>query len=289
MPNLSLRRKRNLSPWRRLALGTWGSTSDASVYGGITVRVEEALRYLEAFRAATGIRLTMTHLVAKAAAAALETVPDANAILRWGQLYLRDEIAIAFQVAMRDERTGQVDLSAAVVRRPEQKSLAEIARELDAKFQKARRDEDSELARSRSVFRRIPAPLMGAALKAVSFASYTLNLDLRRLGVPRDAFGSMMITNIGALGLPEAYPPLVPYSRVPLLVTVGSVEDSPVVEDGQVVAGKIMRITASFDHRVLDGAHVATMVRTLKAWLEAPFEHLDPVEKPAGQPSPPSA
>jgi hypothetical protein len=288
MPNLNLRRKRNLSPWRRLALGTWGSTSDASVYGGITVRVEEALRYLEAFRAATGIRLTMTHLVAKAAAAALEAVPDANAILRWGQLYLRDEIAIAFQVAMRDERTGQVDLSAAVIRRPEQKSLAEIARELDAKFHKVRRDEDSELARSRSVFRRIPAPLLGAALKAVSVASYTLNLDLRRLGVPRDAFGSMMITNIGALGLPEAYPPLVPYSRVPLLVTVGSVEDSPVVEEGQVVAGKIMRITATFDHRVLDGAHVALMVRTLKAWLEAPFDHLDPVAKRTGHPVAPS-
>jgi hypothetical protein len=277
MPNLSLRRKRNLSPWRRLALGTWGSPSDASVYGGITVRVDEALRYMEAFRAATGIRLTMTHLVAKAAAAALEAVPDANAILRWGRLYLRDEISIAFQVAMRDERTEQIDLSAAVIRRPEQKSLAEIARELDAKFNKVRRDVDSELARSRSVFRRVPPPLVGAALRAVSFASYTLNLDLRRLGVPRDAFGSMMITNIGALGLPEAYPPLVPYSRVPILVTVGSVEDAPVVEDGQVVPGKVMRITASFDHRVLDGAHVAKMVRTVKAWLERPFEHLDAI------------
>ncbi len=277
MKNLGLRRKRDLSPFRRTALGTWKPPHDPSVYGALDLRVEDALRYLEAFRAATGIRLTMTHLVAKAVAAALEAVPDANAMLRLGQLYLRDEIALAFQVAMRDEETGQIDLSAAKIRTPETKSLADIARELDDKFQRVRADSDRELSRARGALRHVPAPLIGAALKAISFASYTLNLDLSPLGVPRDAFGSALITNIGTLGLSEAYPPLVPYTRAPILVTVGAVEDTPVVEGDRVVPGKVMRITSTFDHRVLDGAHASQLVRVLRSRLEQPFDYLEPI------------
>jgi hypothetical protein len=281
MPNVGLHRKRRLSPFRRLALGTWKTAYDPSVYGGLTLRVGEALRYIEALRDATGRRVTMTHLIAKAVGTALAEMPDANAILRFGQLYLRDEIGISFQVAMRDPRTGQIDLSATLLRRPEEKSVVDIATELEAKFDRARTDTDRELSRSRGLFRRIPAPLVGAALRATSFALYTLNLDLSRLGIPRDPFGSVLITNIGALGLPEAYPPLVPYTRVPILVTVGAVEDAPVVEGGRVVPGKVMRINATFDHRVFDGVHAAKMVQTVRAWIEHPFDHFDPIPEPA--------
>jgi len=100
----------------------------------------------------------------------------------------------------------------------------------------------------------------------------TLNLNLSILGVPSDAFGSVMITNIGSLGLDEAYPPLVPYSRVPMVLAMGAVTDTPVVEDGKVVPGKVMRLCASFDHRILDGAHAAKMVRVLREWIEHPHE-----------------
>ena len=51
-------------------------------------------------------------------------------------------------------------------------------------------------------------------LKITSFLSYTFNLDLRWAGIPRDPFGSAMVTNVGSIGLPTALVPLVPYSRV---------------------------------------------------------------------------
>ena len=41
---------------------------------------------------------------------------------------------------------------------------------------------------------------------------YTFNLDLSGLGMPRDAFGGVTITNVGSLGLDIAYVPLVPYT-----------------------------------------------------------------------------
>ena len=81
-----------------------------------------------------------------------------------------------------------------------------------------------------------------------------MNLDLSRFGVPKDALGSVMITNVGSLGLEEAYVPLVPYSRVPLLLALGKVKDEAVVIDKNIEILPMMKIFATFDHRILDGA-----------------------------------
>ncbi|RME23933.1 MAG: hypothetical protein D6798_12460, partial [Deltaproteobacteria bacterium] len=94
--------------------------------------------------------------------------------------------------------------------------------------------------------------------------------------------GSVMITNIGSLGLQEAYVPLVPYSHVPLLLAVGEVRQVPVVEDGEVRVGQVLPIFATFDHRILDGSHAAFMVRTIKRWFADPEAHFGPLPTPVG-------
>jgi pyruvate/2-oxoglutarate dehydrogenase complex dihydrolipoamide acyltransferase (E2) component len=277
VPNLEIDRERELSTFRKIALGTWRTTYDPSVYGSLTLRMNKALEYIEAFRAATGRRVTVTHLMARAAAAVFERVPDANAILRLGRIYRRKKIGVFFQVAMEDPETGKIDLSGATIHEPERKSLVEICDELEQRFAKVRKNSDGALARTRNLFKRMPISAMGPLLDLTSFASYTLNLDLSWAGIPRDAFGSIMITNIGALGLEEAYVPLVPYSRVPLLIALGAIRDEVIPENGKVVIGKTMRLCATFDHRILDGAHASAMAKTVKAWMEQPFEHFDRV------------
>lgn len=281
MGNLELIKKTNVSSFRRIAIGTWRHAYDPSVYGRLTLRMDEALRYMEAFRRSTGKRLTVTHMMAKAVAAVMESCPDANAILRWNRIYLRKRIGTFFHVAMEDPATGEIDLSGAMIEDPEQKSLVQIIDEFTAKAGNVRSGNDKQLEGTRTMFKRIPFVLLNSVLKLIAFLSYTLNLDLRWMGVPRDPFGSAMITNIGSLGLEHAYVPLVPYSRVPLVVALGSVVDAPVVDDGRLIVGKVMHVCATFDHRVLDGTHAAAMARTVRAWMEHPFEHFDAL-RPAG-------
>lgn len=278
MPNLALEQKKHLSSFRRIAIGTWQTAYDPQVYGSVTLRMDEALRYIEAFREATGKRLTVTHMMAKVVGKVLEAMPDANAILRYNRIYMRKDIGVFFQVAMEDEKTGEIDLSGVTVRDPERKSLLEIIDDFSARAEKVRAGKDKELESTRRTFKSIPYALLNLVLKTISFLAYTLNLDLRWAGVPKDPFGSAMVTNIGSIGLEEAYAPLVPYSRVPLLVSMGAVVDAPIVDDGQVRVGKTMRIFATFDHRILDGSHAARMVKILKAWFEHPFDHFDDIE-----------
>jgi pyruvate dehydrogenase E2 component (dihydrolipoamide acetyltransferase) len=275
MPHLDLVRKDDVSSFRKIAIGTWQTAYDPSVYGSMEIRMDAAMRYIADFRQKTGKRVTISHLMAKAMAMVLKEVPDANAILRWNRVYLRRRIGVFFQVVMTDEGLGKTDLSGATLYDVEQKTLAQLCDEFQAKIDLVRSRKDPALEKTRGTFLGIPYLLLNSVLKLIGFLSYTLNLDLSAFGIPSDPFGSVMITNVGSLGLDTAYVPLVPYSRVPILLAVGAVKDAPVVEDGKLAVGKVMKVHATFDHRFIDGFHASVMSRILREWLEHPYERFD--------------
>jgi len=139
MPNLELVHKKDITPFRRLAIGTWRTAYDPSVYGTMHIHMDRATAYIEAFRQKTGIRLTVSHLVARAAAEALKKMPDANALLRFNRVYLRERIGVFFQVVLREEKTGKLDLSGATLFDVEDKSLSQIVAEMDEKVKTVRK------------------------------------------------------------------------------------------------------------------------------------------------------
>jgi pyruvate dehydrogenase E2 component (dihydrolipoamide acetyltransferase) len=55
---------------------------------------------------------------------------------------------------------------------------------------------------------------------------------------------------------------------------VGGIAQVPVVKNGQVVPGNVMKVTLSCDHRVVDGAAGAAFLQTLKSLLEEPLRML---------------
>ncbi len=276
MGNLALEKVKKVSTFRKIAIGTWKTVGDPSVYGTLEVTMDRALDYLARYRKITGRRLTISHLIAKAAAAALEKVPDANAVLRFNRIYRRKRIGIFFQVAMVDEKTDEIDLSGAVIYDVEKKPLGELIDEFAEKVSKVRKKTDPALEKTRGIFKWIPYFLLNRFLGIIGFLSFTLNLRLP--GLPVDPFGSMMITNIGSLGIDQAFVPLVPYSRVPLIFAVGAPVKTPVVEDDKVVIRHRMKICASFDHRFIDGIHVSRMAQVITQWLTEPERHFGPIE-----------
>jgi pyruvate/2-oxoglutarate dehydrogenase complex dihydrolipoamide acyltransferase (E2) component len=274
MPNLRLRQKTNLSSFRRIAIGTWRTTYDPTVYGTLALRADRVLAYLEELRRRTGKRVTLSHLMAKAVSITLSEMPDANAVLRRNRIYLRQDIGVFFQVALEDAETGEIDLSGATIFDAHKKSLVDIVTEFEDKVGSVKKRTDKQLESTRGLFKRIPYRFLNTVLDLLGWLSFELNLDLRWAGIPSDPFGSVMITNIGSLGLEGAYVPLVPYSHVPLLIALGAVKDEAVVEGGAIVPGKVLRAFATFDHRVLDGMHAARMTKTLQRLFADPEKEL---------------
>lgn len=80
--------------------------------------------------------------------------------------------------------------------------------------------------------------------------------------------GSFTISNLGATGI-AAFSAIINPPQVAILA-VAAIKDEPVVRDGQVVAGKTLRLTLSADHRAVDGADAAAFMKTLRELLENP-------------------
>jgi hypothetical protein len=156
------------------------------------------------------------------------------------------------------------------VRDADMLSLADIARTMEAQVQKIKSKQDESFTRMKGMMGLLPGFLAHAILTASGFLLYTLNVWTSLLGSPRDPFGSVMVTNIGSLGLEMAFAPLVPYSRIPLLIALGAVKEVPIVKNGQVTVGKSIKLCATFDHRLIDGVHASAMARTVKELFENP-------------------
>ncbi len=80
--------------------------------------------------------------------------------------------------------------------------------------------------------------------------------------------GSFTVSNLGMYGVSDFVGIINPPQAA--LVAIGAIEDRAVVEDRLVVPGKVMRLTLSGDHRVIDGALGAQFLQTVKKFLENP-------------------
>ncbi len=265
--NIRLGKALRISSWRRIAIGTWPLVGDPSIYGMLEIDARPALAYIAKLREQSGARITVTHFVGRALAEVYRQHPEINAVVRWGNLYPRPSVDVFFMVAT--DKKGE-DLSGTVVREADKKSVLEISREMEGSVPRIREHGDRDFAGFKKLASFLPGILNGPAIKIAQWIMYPINLWSPLLGIPRDAFGSVMITNIGALGMDAAFAALVPYSRAPMVVTVGAVQDAPAVRDGQVIVMPQLRLGITIDHRVIDGMQASHMARTVKAIFAAP-------------------
>lgn len=260
----------NVPSWRKLALHAWSRPSDPTVYGIVDLDAEPALAHLERLRERTGERVTLTHLVGKAVALAIRERPDVNAILRRGRLFVRDSVDVFFQVAFED---GE-NLAGAKVERADEKSVADIARELGERATRIRTRKDHPTQKSAAQLANLPPWVTGLAMRMGEGLSYDFGLDLSKWGIPFDAFGSCMITNVGMFGLTTGFAPLFPPGRVPLVVTLGAVHPAPFVVEGRVEVKRKLVLGVAFDHRVLDGYQAGRMAKRFHQVLQDPETEL---------------
>ncbi|MDX1955045.1 MAG: pyruvate dehydrogenase complex dihydrolipoamide acetyltransferase [Chitinophagaceae bacterium] len=80
------------------------------------------------------------------------------------------------------------------------------------------------------------------------------------------------ISNLGMFGIEEFTAIINPPDAC--ILAVGAINQVPVVKNGSVVPGNVMKVTLSCDHRVVDGATGSAFLQTLKSLLEEPLRML---------------
>jgi pyruvate dehydrogenase E2 component (dihydrolipoamide acetyltransferase) len=89
-----------------------------------------------------------------------------------------------------------------------------------------------------------------------------------------------MVSSVGMLGLPMGFTPLVWMYAVPAIVLLGEILEKPVAIEGRVEVRKILPITATIDHRYVDGAELGLALRAFREYLENPTEFEAPFKAP---------
>ncbi len=258
--NIELGEKQDLTSYRKIAIASWRHPRNPNTYAMLDLPVDPALAFLKAYDSETP--LTLTHFVTKIAAHCLEKYSELNHILRLGNLYKRRQVDIFITTLLKTSK-GK-DLSGFVLRDADKKSIEEVAATSGARANDLRYNRDKENLKVQQIVNPLPSFLLRPLLLIQEFLQFTLNIAIPGLGMPKDRFGSAMITNIGALGIENAFIPLSPYSRCPLLIGVGKPRMIPVVRDGEVVAANSAIVTFTFDHRYADGAHGSHLMRRFK-------------------------
>jgi pyruvate/2-oxoglutarate dehydrogenase complex dihydrolipoamide acyltransferase (E2) component len=255
-----------LQGWQKISAATWGYPSDPQIYGDLEIDAGAALDFIEQARAATGVKLSMTHVVGKAVAHSLAENPDLNVRMHRGYMIRRETVDIFFIVSIG----GGAELSGIKIERADEKPVVDIARELTERVGKIKDGDDVEFGKTKRMIARTPRKLLGLSLRLAAWLTSDRNLDLKKQGLPRQAFGSAMISSVGMFGIQHAYAPLSPYYRVPFIALVGEVAQKPVVVDGEVVPRPIVTISATMDHRFLDGFAAARLSRSAREYLDDP-------------------
>ena len=189
---------------------------EASALEAMRKQVNEAL--------AADEKVSINDFILKACASALKRVPNCNASFEGEHIRYFEHADISVAVSVPD------GLVTPVLRNAEQKSIAQISREV------------RELAGKAKEKKLKPEDMAG---------------------------GTFSVSNLGMFGIDEFAAVIRPPEAA--ILAVGAIRDVPVIKAGQVVAGRMMSLTLSCDHRVIDGALGAELLKQIRTLLEKPL------------------
>lgn len=253
---------------RKLAIATWGPPDEGNIFGKLTVNATNAQAWIADVREKTGEKVTITHLVGKAIALGLAKAPQINGRIAWGSYIPHDSVDITYLVSLEEG----ADLAKVKIANMDKKAVTEVAQELKRRSEKLRAGQDDEFEKSKGLLRALPTWILRPILQFTGWLTGSLGVSLGALGLEAYPFGSCIVTSVGMLGIDEAFAPHTPFAHVPVLVLVGAVRDVPAVVDGQIVIQAQLTLTATIDHRFVDGFQLATVAKTIRAVLENPAE-----------------
>jgi pyruvate dehydrogenase E2 component (dihydrolipoamide acetyltransferase) len=112
----------------------------------------------------------------------------------------------------------------------------------------------------------------GMDLKQIAAETRRLAVSARSGSIIGMGSGTFTITNLGMFGTEEFSAIINPPEAA--ILAVGAAREAVVVKDGAMRAGKLMTMTLSADHRIIDGMLAAKFLARMKEVLESPEKSL---------------
>ena len=224
----------------RVALATWPSSTSARI--GARFRLD-----------ADGVAsrhpgIAPVAVLGWSVAQALRAHPDVNRRVALFAVRSNPTVCISFAVDLGH------DLQVAVVDRADELDPRTLQRRL-VRDARAARDGHGAFSKATATMSRLPVALSRPGLRAWSLLTAGLGVPI--MGFRAAPFGAALVSSVAAFDLLAVDPPFVPFTRCPLVLSIGAVHAVAVVRGGTVQPANAIDVAVTADHRVCDGSHFA--------------------------------
>jgi len=196
-----------------------------------------------------------------------KTAPDVNGRIAFGKFIPYTNCNVSCLVDIE----GGKDLASVTVEDVDKMSIEDVADYLKSKATRIKTTGGDEEHKKRiGPMKFIPSYIIGIILELTSFVGVTLGISVPALGLKKYAFGGCLVTSVGMMGVKDTYAPFTPFTRVPVLVVVCSVEKKAVVENDKIIIAPVLGINFTVDHRFMDGARASKLIHSIQDVFDNP-------------------
>ena len=207
---------------RRIMPTLMPTRTESVVYFEQELELGHTLRWLE-----ERPELRLFHLVLAAYVRTLAERPQLNRFVAGGKVYQRDGIEIAFAVKKR--MADEAGMTMVKVRFEPDDTLELVRERVEQAVGEGRSDRETSSETEMRLTTKLPGPILRALLRAQRWLDAWGLLPAALLRSD-PLYASLVVANLGSVGIDAAYHHLYEYGTVHLFATLGKVERRPVVD-----------------------------------------------------------
>lgn len=269
---------RSLDPITKLVPFIMKTRNDACNNFSDNVEITEIDRWLRAKRAEGWKGIGMLHVFVAAYVRAVAARPAINRFVSGQRIYARNNIEVVMTIkrsltADGSETTIKVELEPT-------DTVFDVYRKMSRIIDEVKADESgNNTEHVAEAFTKLPRILLRMLIALIELLDYFGLVPMALLNAS-PFHGSMIITDLGSLGIPPIYHHLYNFGNLPVFVSFGAKRRTMELDkDGQPVERKYIDYTVVTDERICDGQYYSTAFKHLKYYLRHPEMLEVPAEK----------
>ncbi len=262
---------KGLHPYRRLMAHIMKGRNESVVYFDTYARADTLMRYIA--EASQQFEVDITHCLVGAVAVGLAENPKMNRFVVGRRLYQRSERQITF--SMKRQKLGRdAKLSAVKMTMGETETFRELCERINGEIKTERSGKKTYADKEFDVLDRLPRAALDAAVSLLKGLDHYGALPAPFIA--GDAmYTSVVIANLGSLGMNAGYHHLYEWGNCPLFMMAGKTEKRALINDqDEVEAVSVIPIRWSYDERIDDGLNARFGIEAVNTVLEDPYTYL---------------
>ncbi len=241
---------------------------DASNYFSASFDVAAAEKYIRMKRESGLKGFGILHIIIASYIRTTSQYPALNRFVAGKRIFARDNIEVVMTIKKRmSSEAGEAEFK---VKFKPTDTVDTVYEQVNKAVEKIRNDEEPETEKVAAILKKLPRPFLSAAIGFIGWLDYHGWVPMSLLDAS-PFHGSLVITDLGSLGIPPIYHHLYNFGNAPVFIAFGAKRRVNELDfEGNVLEKKYLDFTASTDERICDGYYFAMAFKYMNYCLRNP-------------------